>query len=83
MVGCCPLVQFHWHLRWVCTFLSTRSARADLDFQVKSMVTTQVGEEPDAIGLYCIAEEGIKGLPSKASLMASKTFLAFLRAVEI
>jgi hypothetical protein len=37
MVGCCQLVQFHWHLRWVCTFLSTRSARADLDFQVKSM----------------------------------------------
>ena len=47
------------------------------------IVTTQVGEDPDAIGLYCIAEEGIKGLPSKASLMASKTFLAFLRAVEI
>jgi hypothetical protein len=46
-------------------------------------VTTQVGEDPDAIGLYCISEEGIKGLPSKASLMASKTFLAFLRAVEI
>ena len=49
----------------------------------QQIVTTQVGEDPDAIGLYCIAEEGIKGLPSKASLMASKTFLAFLRAVEI
>src|SRR4030095_3072675 len=49
----------------------------------KIFVTTQVGEDPDAIGLYCISEEGIKGLPSKASLMASKTFLAFLRAVEI
>jgi peptide/nickel transport system substrate-binding protein len=53
------------------------------DALAKGMVTTQVGEDPDAIGLYCISEEGIKGLPSKASLMASKTFLAFLRAVEI
>src|SRR5215471_16302460 len=36
---------------------------------------------PHFFGLYCISEAGIKGLPSKASLMASKTFLAFFRAV--
>src|SRR5262249_18334150 len=48
----------------------------------KKIVTTKVGEDPDTLGLYCISEAGIKGLPSKASLMASKTFLAFFRAVE-
>jgi ATP-dependent protease ClpP protease subunit len=59
-----------------------KSSKA-MAFDLSKFVTTQVGEDPDAIGLYCISEEGIKGLPSKASLMASKTFLAFLRAVEI
>jgi len=66
--------------------LITAYGGAECEFhaqQCVEKVTTQVGEDPDAIGLYCIAEEGIKGLPSKASLMASKTFLAFLRAVEI
>jgi hypothetical protein len=31
MVGCCPLVWFHWRVRWVCTSLSTRSTKADLE----------------------------------------------------
>src|SRR5712691_8712373 len=38
------------------------------------IVTTQVGWDPNAIDLYGISEEGIKGFPSKASRMASKTF---------
>jgi len=49
------------------------------------IVTTQVAREvdgPDAMELYYIAEEGINGCPSKASRMASKTFLACFRAVE-
>ena len=34
-------------------------------------------------GLFYVSEQGINGLPLKASLIASKTFFAFLRAVEI
>jgi len=30
-----------------------------------------------------MAGKGMKGVPPKASLIASKTFLAFFRAVEI
>jgi hypothetical protein len=37
----------------------------------------------EGCGFYCGCREGIKGFPSKASRIASKTFLEFLRAVEI
>ena len=37
----------------------------------------------EGCGFYCGCGGGIKGFPSKASRMASKTFLEFLRAVEI
>ena len=47
-----------------------------------AFVTTQVGWAPEVMSLYCMSGEGMNGRPSKASRMASKTFLACLRAVE-
>jgi len=51
-------------------------------------VTTPPQKKPVSSGvmkraLMFVYEEGIKGIPLKASLIASKTFLAFLPAVEI
>ena len=49
-----------------------------------SIVTTQLAYPHSEESNYsCISGEGMKGFPPKASRIASKTFLACLRAVEI